>query len=201
MKRWTVSLWTWVSVIGLAAIVALWLRSYVMEDRLLWSRKWEWQDSNGAEWTTWRYCESNSGRGGLRIKAGVEEFNFHTWEIGGNGLDLFSHDSPRYPWLPDEGTGWRGFVNRLGFHARYRSKRQETGRTRDLGITLPIWSVGALTSLAPVVRTCAWLARRRRHGKCMCAMCGYDLRASTGRCPECGTTIMHPDDAPYGVRP
>ena len=38
-----------------------------------------------------------------------------------------------------------------------------------------------------------WTARRRVQG--LCIVCGYDLRASTGRCPECGATVSRTQDA------
>ena len=44
---------------------------------------------------------------------------------------------------------------------------------------LPLWwCVRRLASLAALQN------RRRKRG--LCSMCGYDLRASCGRCPECG---------------
>ncbi len=59
-------------------------------------------------------------------------------------------------------------------------------------ITLPHWSLVILFSLLPSrflfrrVRV-GWRARRRSRG--LCPTCGYDLRASSERCPECGTAI------------
>jgi hypothetical protein len=51
---------------------------------------------------------------------------------------------------------------------------------------IPLWVVVLVTAMIPARAIMGrWLAmHRRRHGQCL--ICGYDLRASVERCPECG---------------
>ena len=56
---------------------------------------------------------------------------------------------------------------------------------------LPYWLPAALSAVLPAVAfRLRLLARRqsRRLRANLCPSCGYDLRATPGRCPECGTT-------------
>ena len=84
----------------------------------------------------------------------------------------------------------------VGFSVRGEDGAHETefvslGRFTSRTAGVPAWPGVVVTLALPA----AWLMveHRRRRARTrarsgLCVACGYDLRASTGRCPECGTT-------------
>jgi hypothetical protein len=67
------------------------------------------------------------------------------------------------------------------------------GGPATMGTVIEWWKIQLAVTLVAVAaasleirqRRKQW--RRRREG--LCAFCGYDLRASANRCPECGTVL------------
>lgn len=68
----------------------------------------------------------------------------------------------------------------------FRCEMTMGGQIKVLYIEIPYWLFGALlVTMAFAV----WLSRMRqrvRRRKGLCALCGFDLRASVDFCPECG---------------
>jgi hypothetical protein len=54
-------------------------------------------------------------------------------------------------------------------------------------VGLPFWLLALVTFLPPIYRFRALRRRRQLAMHCCCKVCGYDLRATPQRCPECGT--------------
>lgn len=54
---------------------------------------------------------------------------------------------------------------------------------------IPYWVIVLGSLVLPAVWALRWHQRKLRIAARRCIRCGYDLRASTDRCPECGTPI------------
>jgi hypothetical protein len=62
-----------------------------------------------------------------------------------------------------------------------------TGETMNQRwVTIPLWAIAWLGAIVPAFALKRYLLRRRRRRRGECLDCGYDLRASPERCPECG---------------
>jgi hypothetical protein len=94
-----------------------------------------------------------------------------------------------YPRLrPPAATSWHGFDAAFQWNA---PDRRPPATAHWMAIIVPYWFLTLVTAI-PFYRVSSGYLRRRRarsrraHG--LCTSCGYDLRASLDRCPECGTT-------------
>lgn len=87
---------------------------------------------------------------------------------------------------------WRGgtptrVTSLLGFqYAEFSGPRLGVAEQPHSLLVVPYWPVVLATSILPL----RWSARRlRTHSRsrlARCVECGYDLRTTPGRCPECG---------------
>jgi hypothetical protein len=177
------------SMLLLAATLAIWSRSYLVRDEICWQRRSVQQlyssDYGRIGYSTFQFAPDNGGDRDwtwFRIAPG------RTVPVG------------RYE--PNEliGIGWD-----VSGTMPYRDGAKLYSVTaREWWI--PYRLIAALTALLPALwakdHLLLQLRRRRwtRHG--LCERCGYDLRASKDKCPECGTTIPpRPAAAAEGASP
>jgi hypothetical protein len=111
--------------------------------------------------------------------SGKDGFEFSTYRVVKNGV--------RAKWLspfpPRDQRFWF-----LGFgYASQRGRFHSGVPWIERDICLPHWFLALLFAVLPAVRLRAFLRARRRYAGGLCPACGYDLRATPERCPECGT--------------
>jgi hypothetical protein len=179
------------------AAAGLWVRSYHWSDSVLWGRV---VGRGEPERTILLY----SGGGGLLVSS-VET----TWLHGSvpsvpDDRRFFFHrseDDPDPPKYVHPGGAFKyrheawGFgVDRhsefiLGWGSPGRRQKPVAGTVTSSRVYFPHWFLLAAASLPPALWLTRW--RRERRGRAraalgLCRRCGYDVRATPERCPECG---------------
>jgi hypothetical protein len=169
-----------VSLILFVATVVLWMRSYfVMIDALAWWNR------GPASASVHHAFETGIGLGGAAFCWNAQGPRVTKrplgWVFHGS-----SEDKPYYP-DPAQSGHWFGFQFYL--HRRVDSNGMEI---RQRFVVVPCWSIALAFAILPAQWIKRWAQHRKlqiwqKQGRCL--RCGYDLRASTDRCPECGTAI------------
>jgi hypothetical protein len=90
------------------------------------------------------------------------------------GLHYFSVSTNRLPAARRE-SGWLGFQI-----ARYPTPDSQ------LTLVAPLWALAGASAILPALFARRWQRGRKDRRVGLCPSCGYDLRATPGRCPECG---------------
>ena len=97
--------------------------------------------------------------------------------------------STRYVWRPE----WRYIVQNPGDRMIRPTHSLlgfgwvlEEAMDYFLGIFIPHWFLALLFAILPALHLRSMLRSRRLHRLGHCPRCGYDLRATPDRCPECG---------------
>ena len=164
------------SLVLCLAVAVLWVRSYWIVDTFSWCS---------------RLDDHLVASAGGRIAYGDAR-----WPNGRVVVRL-RHDAARRngpAWFerPDHVDGFRF----IGFEYSKEALPRRSGRVW-LSFYVPPWRLlaipyGAVLALAlihPAARWMAWGRRKGRRRRGLCVQCGYDLRASGARCPECGRAV------------
>src|SRR5215217_2227828 len=163
MLRRLFTLFSALSLLLCVAAAALWVRSYWEGYGLYYATR------PPPALLTWGYA----ARGGLWVGRMESRYRRPGWSV------------ERFPAPP--GVFYDSEFPpgvRLGFGYIPRSSPQAM-----YGIVAPLWFLTLATAAAPAWHVVVLLRRRRRRlrqSNCLCPNCGYDLRATPGRCPECG---------------
>jgi hypothetical protein len=182
----------WVPVVLPAAVLVLWVRSHLANDWLRYARA---SDAGPDKWFYRVEFVTRRGTVSLNTSRRAYENNevvaARLAREAGLRWDLFQEVRP---WQP--AGAWSRMLTRwqrLGFDYE-RTTQSFLGDPRYgwLTVTAPYWSLTLVAALPLLVRTARVLHRRRRAAAGLCRNCGYDLRASGDRCPECGQAVGRP---------
>jgi len=161
------------------AAPVMWIRSHRVSDRLSWERNF-----HAADGSIFRmYTSLVSERGCILIQ---------TSRIS----------QQLFPRLLNKDEGWHYYhvpidaylfihsisASRFGFGYERKVYPDQSLRT----VAIPYWFATIIFAISPGLRITGFLRRRRHLSSHRCPTCGYDLRATPARCPECGTLSSLP---------
>ena len=185
MKRRLLNVVTVLSLLLFVTTSGLWLRSHFVGDRIVWRTDRRDDARATVEHVIWSFST-----GGGKFEVARQEMSYSTRARGFSGGPgfIWERTDPIPPSLSSYVNGPRLKVIGWGVHK---------GDTGDIVFAFfrlvgTLWALAVVAALVPLGRTPAmmrWWQQHRRRRTGLCPHCNYDLRATPGRCPECGTSV------------
>lgn len=184
MKRRLFTILSALSLLLCVGVVVLWVRSYWREDRISVA-----YGAGPYRAMSVRLGELHFQRAGnwpVPIWSDEDRFRAESSDVADDGQwdDLY----PR----PERLRAYSGFRYLNGYHWYHGTDEKGNPAVDTVEvdvITMPLWFIAGGATIMPMlwlwIRFVAW----HRNRCCLCLHCGYDLRASPDRCPECGNAI------------
>jgi hypothetical protein len=178
MTRRLLNLVTAQSLLLCVLSTALWVRSYSVRDQ--WS--YRWREVKSDHDTFGAYGRTSLGgqvwigywwQDNTYLRRPHEGFTADTWRVGSVHQQGRHFDRP----VGVDPRAWR-----FGFGSIWYVQ----AANGECSIIVPHWLLLGI-SAAPAASVVARRRWSRRRPEVPCPRCGYDLRATPGRCPECGT--------------
>lgn len=194
--RWFVHVACGLSAVVLVATLAIWVRSYWAGDSIEYLRVERWPGPTILVDGHPEQQPGESGYDGVQLRFGHGQVGVgwsRSFNIMPSGVDPgWQHvaiaPEPVIP--PSLPPAW---LSRHGFAAQqFKSGFGPRQSTVTWAVAAPCWFIALLSAIAPAVWLRGYAKRRRRRVRAarnQCVACGYDLKASPERCPECGAPV------------
>jgi hypothetical protein len=227
LRRWSFNSAVALSALLSAASLAMWVRSSFVYDAGPFSEHGSpvhFDSLNGECAVTWHTRTDHWPRGTAHVVGAESECRrimvyrqdlqrdlAAWWENQGSPKWLHvatsEQPAPRHPYqlprletvtLDSQTRGWGG----IGFLEEilvFEYPGQPGPAYRFVTILFPYWAAVAVFMLLPSSRLLNWWGRRSRRKRPVCSACGYDIRATPDRCPECGAMPTGTQQAKAGT--
>jgi hypothetical protein len=169
MKRRLSTFASALSLVFFVATCIMWIRSYRFGDRLLWTA-WPFNHPiNGKMWNP----EISTECACVYLEMWRTNVDDSDNPIAYRAYRIQPNYHPRPKFSAGHPFGWLWFMS------------------------VPVWFFSAIFLLMPTIWCLSALIRKKMRAVGHCHDCGYDLRATPDRCPECGTIpVLHNERIP-----
>lgn len=174
LLRWAFNSLAAACVVLCVATCVLWVRSLTRFECIFWQGH---AHRLGVEWSH-----------GQMVFIGADDATLGPFIVTDRSLGWFFFGQK------EATCAWADRGNPLGFGVESvvtDSVEWRFGNRTMQFVFVPVWFPLLLLGALPVYRGSLAIRRHRRRIGNLCRACGYDLRASHGRCPECGTTPVN----------